>query len=83
MENRVGHKSMQNYHNNCKKLKLESKLVYGVTTDDEKKPHTKFKVDITLNKNKDLDALLREIDVKNQEKSKNLSYDFQKREFIV
>jgi hypothetical protein len=37
MENRVGHKSMQNYHNNCKKLKLESKLVYGVTTDDEKK----------------------------------------------
>jgi hypothetical protein len=32
----------------------------------KKKPHTKFKVDITLNKNKDLDALLREIDVKNQ-----------------
>jgi len=57
LEDRVGQKPIYNFYESCERIKLESKLVFGITTIGEKKPHPKFKIDIILDKNKDLKNL--------------------------
>lgn len=78
--NRVGKKPIYDFYESCKKIKVESNLVYGVTTIDEKKPHPKFKIDIVLNDGKEINNLLKKIDLDHQN-SKNLDYNTKKNEF--